>query len=131
MGLSDFFGNFRRQTAEEREAERQAANRLMMSLQAEAQQRDVPWRSRRASTTHGRGGCSGGGGCSCCSSSVSQPEWRRRRLFGGRESRGGATERFAIAAALGTRCRGAPRIRPTRAPAINAAAAPYFAHLLK
>lgn len=27
---------FRRQTAEEREAERQAANRLMMSLQAEA-----------------------------------------------------------------------------------------------
>lgn len=31
-----FFSHFRRQTAEEREAERQAANRLMMSLQAEA-----------------------------------------------------------------------------------------------
>lgn len=32
----NFFSFFRRQTAEEREAERQAANRLMMSLQAEA-----------------------------------------------------------------------------------------------
>ena len=31
-----FFLCFRRQTAEEREAERQAANRLMLSLQAEA-----------------------------------------------------------------------------------------------
>lgn len=31
-----FFIVFRRQTAEEREAERQAANRLMLSLQAEA-----------------------------------------------------------------------------------------------
>lgn len=30
-----FFRSYRRQTAEEREAERQAANRLMMSLQAE------------------------------------------------------------------------------------------------
>lgn len=30
------FNCFRRQTAEEREAERQAANRLMLSLQAEA-----------------------------------------------------------------------------------------------
>lgn len=30
------FLSFRRQTAEEREAERQAANRLMLSLQAEA-----------------------------------------------------------------------------------------------
>lgn len=32
----EFFFLFRRQTAEEREAERQAANRLMLSLQAEA-----------------------------------------------------------------------------------------------
>jgi len=31
-----FSSHFRRQTAEEREAERQAANRLMLSLQAEA-----------------------------------------------------------------------------------------------
>lgn len=31
-----FFHCYRRQTAEEREAERQAANRLMLSLQAEA-----------------------------------------------------------------------------------------------
>lgn len=33
---------FRRQTAEEREAERQAANRLMMSLQAEAMAKNFP-----------------------------------------------------------------------------------------
>lgn len=31
-----FLFSYRRQTAEEREAERQAANRLMLSLQAEA-----------------------------------------------------------------------------------------------
>lgn len=37
LNLSKFiFFSFSRQTAEEREAERQAANRLMMSLQAEA-----------------------------------------------------------------------------------------------
>lgn len=34
--LIRLFFHFRRQTAEEREAERQAANRLMLSLQAEA-----------------------------------------------------------------------------------------------
>lgn len=34
--ISNFHICFRRQTAEEREAERQAANRLMLSLQAEA-----------------------------------------------------------------------------------------------
>ena len=34
--MNDNFVYFRRQTAEEREAERQAANRLMLSLQAEA-----------------------------------------------------------------------------------------------
>lgn len=48
-----FFSFIRRQTAEEREAERQAANRLMLSLQAEALSKGFgpPPTSQSAQTT--------------------------------------------------------------------------------
>ncbi|KAE8742129.1 hypothetical protein FOCC_FOCC012336 [Frankliniella occidentalis] len=56
---------WRRQTAEEREAERQAANRLMMSLQAEALSKGMferPPLQHHHPADQGRGGAHGGGG---------------------------------------------------------------------
>ena len=44
-----FIYNFRRQTAEEREAERQAANRLMLSIQAEAMSKSMHYQSSSSS----------------------------------------------------------------------------------
>jgi hypothetical protein len=47
----DFLYYVRRQTAEEREAERQAANRLMLSIQAEAMSKSMHYQSSSSGAT--------------------------------------------------------------------------------